>query len=65
MKPCPCAPSGCNYPEGECIGLCTPVQMHEAPGDIVPCECNEIPAPTIPMGGWGWFFPLRRVQPKS
>lgn len=26
---CPHAASGCNWPEGECIGLCTPVQLHD------------------------------------
>jgi hypothetical protein len=24
MSGCPHAPSGCNYPEGECIGACMP-----------------------------------------
>lgn len=65
MKPCRYTQSGCNYPEGDCPGTCMPVKMHEVPPDFVPGECNEIPAPTIPIGGWGWLFPLRRVQPKK
>lgn len=101
---CPHAPSGCNWPEGECMGLCTPVQLHDdreepapwphGPFDLrsvcgkplheyepdeldrvlrnmdpsVPipfdlCGCNEIPAPTSPMEGWGWVLRIfnRRV----
>ena len=51
---CPHAASGCNWPEGDCLDLCTPVQMlDDLPADCTSCECNEIPAPTSPIGGWG------------
>jgi len=35
MKPCPYASSGCNYPEGECLDLCTPVQMADDLLDVL------------------------------
>lgn len=62
---CPYAPSGCNYPEGECAGLCMPVQMHEPAPDSGFHEWNEIPTPTSPIGGWGWVFRIWNTRLKK
>lgn len=62
MKPCPFAASGCNYPEGECLGLCTPVQMVDEPLDLDSIPPNEIPTPTAPVEGWGWVLGIWNLR---
>lgn len=52
MIPCPHAPSGCNYPEGECIGVCYQ-QCHRCP---VQSTCSGPMADEIEIREGGGLF---------
>ena len=47
MTPCPHAPNGCNYPEGECSGACRSPALVAIPDDWTPTaeNINALPGP--------------------
>lgn len=54
MTTCKHADSGCNYPEGECVGVC----MEEAPQpdkELDAWRCDD-------CGGQGWFWQLHHIN---